>query len=245
MTEALQFIDHPSPNFDGRAGAPIKKMVLHYTGMQTGQAALERLCDKKAEVSAHYLVEEDGRIFRLVDEAERAWHAGVSYWRGCRDINARSIGIEIVNPGHEFGYRPFPKMQMESVIALCKDILSRYEIPARSVVGHSDVAFRRKHDPGELFDWAWLAREGIGLWHDDPETKDIHHSFKRGDAGEGIRQLQEMLVYYGYGMPVDGMFGDITEECVIAFQRHFRQNNIDGVWDGECEARLEALLKKI
>lgn len=238
------FIPRPSPNFDGRGDAPIEKLVLHYTGMPSGEEAITRLCDSKAEVSAHYVVEEDGRIFQLVAEKERAWHAGIAYWRGCRDINARSIGIEIVNPGHEWGYRPFPKEQMQSVLALCLDILTRHPaIVPRSVVGHSDVAFRRKTDPGELFDWCWLADHGVGLWHGDPPPKEVHHTLQRGDAGEAIRQMQEMLVFYGYGMPVDGVFCDVTELCVRAFQRHFRPLRIDGKWDGECAARLEHLLK--
>lgn len=240
----MQIIDRPSPNFDGRGSAPIEKLILHYTGMLSGAEAIDRLCDPKAEVSAHYVVEEDGRIFRLVDEEERAWHAGISYWRGCRDINARSIGIEIVNPGHEWGYRAFPEVQMESVIMLCRDIMLRHPaIPKRCVVGHSDVAFRRKTDPGELFDWAWLAREGVGLWHGSPADKEHVHLLRRGDAGENVRQLQEMLVFYGYGLPVDGLFSEVMEQCVVAFQRHFRPETVDGVWDGACAARLESLLK--
>lgn len=137
-------------------------LVMHYTGMQSGRAALERLCDEEAKVSAHYLIEEDGRIFQMVDEAHRAWHAGVSAWRGHTDINARSIGIELVNPGHEWGYRAFPKEQMESLIALSKAILERHPIPPENVVGHEHVAPERKQDPGELFDWEWMRREGIG-----------------------------------------------------------------------------------
>lgn len=242
----MDIIKHPSPNFDLRGDAPIEKLVLHYTGMQSGEDALERLCDVESEVSSHYLVEEDGRIFQLVDEEKRAWHAGIAYWRGCRDINARSVGIEIVNPGHEFGYREFPRAQMESVIALCQDILKRHpNIPPRCVVGHSDVAFRRKQDPGELFDWAWLAAEGVGMWHGDPEVKVHHPELKIGDGGEAVRQLQEMLAYYGYGIPVDGVFSMVTEQCVIAFQRHFRASNISGVWDDECAVRLDKLLRLI
>ncbi|MCI5048786.1 MAG: N-acetylmuramoyl-L-alanine amidase [Rickettsiales bacterium] len=241
----MDIIQHPSENFDGRGDAPIDHLVLHYTGMKTGAEALERLCDPAAEVSSHYLVEEDGRIFQLVDEAERAWHAGIAFWDGKRAINAHSIGIEIVNPGHEFGYHAFPEEQMVSVIALCKDILSRHDIAPRAVVGHSDVAFRRKQDPGELFDWKRLAEEGIGLWHGEPKAKLDFHELQLGSAGEVVRQLQEEMVFFGYGMPVDGMYGVITEQAVIAFQRHFRQACIDGVWDGECAARLDKLVKMI
>ncbi len=156
-----------SPNHDGRPpGAPIDTLVLHYTGMASAAAAIDRLCDPAARVSSHYVVEEGGLVWSLVPETRRAWHAGVSFWRGHRDLNDRSIGIEIVNPGHEWGYRPFPALQMAAVCDLCLDILARHPIPARNVVGHSDVAPDRKQDPGELFDWEGLARNGVGLWPD-------------------------------------------------------------------------------
>ncbi|MCB1650820.1 MAG: N-acetylmuramoyl-L-alanine amidase [Alphaproteobacteria bacterium] len=155
---------YTSPNFEGRAEGQAPSMILiHYTGMQTGREALERLCDPAAKVSAHYVIEEDGRIFALVSEDKRAWHAGVSCWEGQTDINSLSIGIELVNPGHEWGYRPFPPAQMQSLAALCKDIMARHEI--KTVLGHSDVAPDRKQDPGELFDWAWLAAQGIDNIH--------------------------------------------------------------------------------
>ncbi len=158
-----QVTDHPSPNFGPRPdGIVIDMLVIHYTGMPSGAAALRRLCDPVAEVSAHYLIEEDGRLFRLVGEAERAWHAGVASWRGESNINDRSIGIELVNPGHDYGYRPFPAAQMAALIALAGDILTRHPILTRNVVGHSDVAPSRKQDPGELFDWHALAAAGIG-----------------------------------------------------------------------------------
>ena len=239
----MKIISQPSDNFDERGvDTPIEILVMHYTGMQSGQAALQRLCDPAAEVSSHYLVEEDGRIFQLVQEKHRAWHAGIASWRGKRDVNARSIGIEIVNPGHEFGYREFPKAQMESVIALSKEILARHEIPARNVIGHSDVAFRRKQDPGELFDWEGLAREEIGLWPIAPHIHEGFPSHQEGDGGEAVRQMQEELVLYGYDMPVEGLFGPITTMAVVAFQRHFRPTRVDGIWDAECQARLDALL---
>lgn len=163
----MKIIQQPSPNFDERGDAPIDMLVMHYTGMQTGEAALARLCEAAAKVSAHYLIEEDGRIFQMVDESKRAWHAGVSYWRGHTDINARSIGIELVNPGHEWGYRPFPQAQMESLVWLSKGILARHPIPPENVVGHEHVAPSRKQDPGELFDWEFLGKHGIGLWPRD------------------------------------------------------------------------------
>ncbi|MCP4394683.1 MAG: N-acetylmuramoyl-L-alanine amidase [Alphaproteobacteria bacterium] len=155
----------PSPNFNDRgAGAAIDMLVMHYTGMKTAEEALQRMCSKESQVSAHYMVDEDGAIYQLVDEDKRAWHAGVSFWRGETDINSHSIGIEIVNPGHEFGYREFPDVQMQSVIWLSQQILERHPIPARNVVAHSDIAPTRKQDPGELFNWQMLADNGVGLW---------------------------------------------------------------------------------
>ena len=164
MTE-LRAIDRCSPNHGPRPEpARIDMLVLHYTGMATAAAALERLCDPNVRVSAHYVVEENGVIWRLVPENRRAFHAGLSCWEGERDLNAVSLGIEIVNPGHEWGYRAFPEAQMESVEALCAELVSRHSIPAHRVVGHSDIAPDRKTDPGELFDWPRLARAGIGIW---------------------------------------------------------------------------------
>src|SRR6185437_9705520 len=159
-----KIIQHPSPNCDSRDGQAVDMLVLHYTDMATAKEALERLCDAAAKVSAHYLVEEDGTVHALVPEEMRAWHAGVSHWRGNTNINQRSVGIEIANPGHRLGYRPFPKPQMDAVAKLCKEILSRHDISARNVVAHSDIAPTRKKDPGELFDWKGLAEQGIGLW---------------------------------------------------------------------------------
>lgn len=239
----MQIISNPSPNFDSRNGASITMLVLHYTGMMTGHGALARLCDPEAKVSSHYLIEEDGRIFQLVEESERAWHAGVSCWRGERAVNAHSIGIEIVNPGHEYGYRPFPELQMQSVVALSNTILERYPISANNVIGHSDVAFQRKEDPGELFDWQGLAAQGIGLWHDNPQVQgDLW--LRMGDKGEQVIQMQVALADYGYDITATGEFDILTEQCVVAFQRHFRPNHLDGMWDDECAAMLDILLKK-
>ncbi|MBL8660712.1 MAG: N-acetylmuramoyl-L-alanine amidase, partial [Rhodospirillales bacterium] len=184
----------------------------------------DRLCDPEVAVSAHYLVEEDGRILPLVDERHRAWHAGVASWRGWRDINARSIGIELVNPGHDFGYRPFAAAQMAALIELAGDILSRHPIPPRNVVGHSDVAPERKMDPGELFDWPRLAAAGIGLWPDEGEA-----------TGRDDRQVAAMLAAFGYS--VDNPFAALT-----AFQRHFRPWRVDGAGDRETVRRLGGLL---
>lgn len=155
---------YTSPNFNERIGYAAPNMiVLHYTGMKTAKDALERLCDPAAEVSAHYVIDEDGTLYQLVDEEKRAWHAGVSKWDGETDINSASIGIELVNPGHEFGYRAFPAAQMEALAKLCKDIMTRHDI--QTVLGHSDIAPERKQDPGELFDWQWLADAGVPNIH--------------------------------------------------------------------------------
>ncbi len=223
----------PSPNFDTRDGHAVDMLVLHYTGMKTAQEAITRLRDPQAKVSAHYVVDEDGSVYRLVEESERAWHAGKSAWRGNTNINQRSIGIEIVNPGHEFGYRDFPDAQMQSVISLCKEILSRHNIPARNVVAHSDIAPLRKEDPGERFDWELLARNGIGLWPQEA-------GFGSGDSGFKTSSLPApespiLLQQYGYDT------SDLPK-AITAFQRHFCQKNLSGQWDAKCAALLKTLL---
>lgn len=235
------FIDYPSPNFDSRENISPTILVLHYTGMVSGAAALERLCDPASKVSSHYVVEEDGRIFRLVDEEMRAWHAGVSYWRRRETLNAHSIGIEIVNPGHEIGYRPFPKSQMKAVLDLCEDILSRHAIVPRDVVGHSDIAPLRKVDPGELFDWDWLAEHGIGV---KPPKSKVHQGalLQLGDSGEDVFSLQNDLANYGYKMPLTGSFDGETAAVVRAFQRHFRPHDVSGVADAHTRDILQQLL---
>jgi N-acetylmuramoyl-L-alanine amidase len=213
-----------SPNFDARpADGAIDILVLHYTGMQTAEGALMRLCDPDAKVSAHWLIDEDGRAVSLVPEERRAWHAGVSSWRGATDINARSIGIELVNPGHEFGYRPFPEPQMASLIELARDILGRHPIPPRNVVGHSDVAPRRKMDPGELFDWRRLAVAGIGLWPGEADKCVLD------EAAVGA-----MLATIGY--ETVEMFATLK-----AFQRHFRPERVNGRLDWQTARRIRGL----
>jgi len=227
----MDVIAAPSPNFDDRPlGTPIDILLLHYTGMETGGAAVARLCDPESKVSAHYTVDEDGTVFAHVAEERRAWHAGNSFWAGERNVNARSIGIEIVNPGHEFGYRSFPDTQIEAVIELSRDIIKRQRIPAARVLGHSDVAPARKLDPGELFPWGKLALAGVGLW---PQTRkhrlNVHFI-------NGLRA-------FGYGVAPDV---DVPADTVVeAFQRHFRPSQIDGQVDTECESILAALLREI
>ncbi len=228
MTDS-EIIDRPSPNHDARPdGQEVDMLVLHYTGMQSGEAALERMCDPDAKVSAHYCIEEDGRIFALVGEDRRAWHAGVALWQGASDINARSIGIELVNPGHEFGYRPFPALQMSALKALALDILARHPIPAARVLGHADVAPLRKDDPGELFDWRGLAGSGIGVWPEEGSAAVLESA-----VGQALERI-------GYG------YTDEDLPAVIrAFQRHYRQSGITGSADAETRRRMAALLAVI
>jgi N-acetylmuramoyl-L-alanine amidase len=236
----LSYIDAPSPNFDPRTRPP-DMVVLHYTGMVSGEAALERLREPAAKVSSHYLVEEDGRVFRMVAEERRAWHAGVSFWKGERDINGASIGVEIVNPGHDLGYRPFPDAQVAAVIALLTDIRERWEIPDGRIVGHSDVAPNRKVDPGELFPWKRLAEAGHGLWAEPPAAPGAPLS--EGEEGAGVFALQAGLTRLGYDSAPSGRFDEGTRTVIKAFQRHWRPERIDGVADGETRARLIALLR--
>jgi N-acetylmuramoyl-L-alanine amidase len=236
----LTIIDAPSPNFDARTKVP-DMIVLHYTGMQTGEAALARLCDPEAKVSSHYLVEEDGRVFRLVAEERRAWHAGVSFWKGEEGVNHASIGIEIVNPGHEFGYRAFPEAQVAAVIALVADIRTRWEIEDSRIIGHSDVAPARKQDPGELFPWKRLAEAGHGVWAEaDPAPGE---PLGEGAEGVGVFALQAGLTRLGYDCAPTGKFDQNTREVVLAFQRHWVQTRFDGVADGLTRARLMAVLR--
>ena len=222
-----------SPNHDERRFGPPDMLILHYTGMTSAAAAIDRLCDPAARVSAHYVVEEDGAIWRLVPEERRAWHAGESGWLARRDINAHSIGIEIVNPGHEFGYRPFPDAQIAAVVDLCRDICSRRAVPPRFILGHSDVAPHRKEDPGELFPWRQLARAGIGLWPDFAASP--------APPAATISELQRALAAFGYDLPVTGALDERTALVLIAFQRHFRPENCDGVADLELRRRVAAL----
>lgn len=236
----MDFIDAPSPNFDVRKTPP-DMIVLHYTGMKTGEGALDRLRDAQAKVSSHYLVEEDGRVFRLVAEERRAWHAGVSFWKGETDVNSRSIGIEIVNPGHEWGYRAFPEAQIAAVIDLLADIRTRWMIEDGRIVGHSDVAPDRKDDPGELFPWKTLAEAGHGLWVEPPPAPGA--PLGEGADGAGVFALQAGLTRLGYDCAPSGTFDAHTKSVVRAFQRHWRQEKFDGVADGETRARLIALLR--
>jgi N-acetylmuramoyl-L-alanine amidase len=197
-------------------------LVLHYTGMKTATAALDRMCDPASEVSAHYMIDEDGTIWQLVAEDRRAWHAGRAFWAGETDVNSRSIGIELVNPGHGPEYRPFPDAQMSALEELCRDIIGRHPILSHRVLAHSDVAPDRKLDPGELFDWYRLAAAGIGLW---PQPAVI-----------GDDEFAESMRRFGYA--------DASAASITAFQRHFHPTCITGIADGETRSRLVALVKQ-
>ena len=232
-----------SPNFEPRVGGRRPDMLLlHYTGMQSSLAALARLRDSgEPRVSSHYFVDEDGTIIQLVAETERAWHAGLSSWAGETDINSCSIGIEIVNPGHDFGYPDFPPHQIGSVAALCKDIVARHDIRADRVLAHSDVAPGRKQDPGEKFPWERLHLLGVGHW---TQASPVARGplLDVGAVGEDVSTLQIELSAYGYGVSVTGSYDPATRDVVAAFQRHFRQAKVDGVADASTRSTLANLL---
>jgi len=228
---------HRSLNFGSRkpvdGATAVRHVVLHYTGMQNAAQALGRLCDPAYSVSAHYLVDEDGTVYALIDETERAWHAGVAFWNGVRDINSTSIGIEIVNPGHEYGYRPFPEAQIKALLGLVSDIHNRHQLSAMSILGHSDIAPGRKQDPGELFPWDRLAQHGLGIW---PEPR----------SGMPDVPIWTALSAIGYAIP-GGEGSDILDpatgekDVITAFQRRFRPEKVDGALDAETIARIQAV----
>jgi len=235
----------PSPNFDARAGGRLPDLILlHYTGMKTGDAALTRLTTAESKVSSHYVVFENGRIVQCVPESLRAWHAGVSSWAGDTDINSCSIGIEIVNPGHEFGYADFPLRQTAAVIALCKSILTRRgPISPDRVLAHSDVAPSRKMDPGEKFPWELLSESGVGHWVRPAELNVQGSTLRPGDDGALVTSLQRAFRLYGYGIEDHGRYDDKTVDVVAAFQRHFRPARVDGVADPSTMLTLGRLIE--
>ncbi len=232
----------PAANMEPRKeGKRPSMLLMHYTGMASAEAAVNWLCAPQSRVSCHYLVDEAGRITQMVPEAMRAWHAGEGFWAGETDINSASIGVEIHNPGHEAGYPDFPEAQMRAVEALALDILSRHPIPARNVLAHSDTAPRRKADPGEKFDWARLARAGVGHWV-EPAPVGGDPGLGAGDGGTAVSDLQAALAAYGYGCPRSGVYCDTTEAVVRAFQRHFRPALVNGRADRSTVLTLERLI---
>jgi N-acetylmuramoyl-L-alanine amidase len=232
----------PSPNFGDRKDNRRPDMILlHYTGMPDAAAALEHLRSPASKVSAHYFVFEDGRIVQLVPESKRAWHAGAAFWAGETDINSCSIGIEIANPGHDYGYCDFPKRQIAAVTALCRGILTRTTIPPTRVLAHSDVAPARKQDPGEKFPWQTLHDSGVGHWV-KPAKITNGPLLALGDRGDAVTAMQKSLSDYGYGIAVNGTYDSATHEVVTAFQRHFRPERVDGVSDASTRATLQELL---
>lgn len=236
---------HPSPNFNAREGGLKPSiLILHYTGMPSAGAAIHWLAAPESKVSCHYVVSEDGAITQMVAESARAWHAGVSHWKGATDVNTRSIGIEIHNPGHDGGYPDFPEAQMAAVEALCLDIIARHGIAPHDVLAHSDVAPRRKIDPGEKFGWARLARAGIGHWT-EPAPVAGGAALERGARGNAVLRLQEGLAVYGYGIPCTGEYCEDTEFVVAAFQRHFRPALVDGRADASTFATLDTLISTL
>jgi N-acetylmuramoyl-L-alanine amidase len=238
---AARFV--PSPNFGERRGVGRPNcLILHYTGMPTAEAALDLLTNPASEVSSHYFVWEDGRIDQLVAEAARALHAGKALWKNESDLNSASIGIEIVNPGHDGGSPPFPDPQIAGTIELARDCLARWSIPPERVLAHSDVAPARKRDPGEVFPWRRLWECGVGHWV-EPTPAGGGTLFRHGEEGPPVRALQAMLALYGYGLELTGVYDKRTRAVVEAFQRHFRPERIDGEADASTVATLKALIE--
>jgi len=236
---ATEFIASPNHGERRRPARP-DAIILHYTGMPDGAGALRRLCNPASEVSAHYFVWEDGGVVQLVAEERRAWHAGKSFWKGERDLNSASIGVEIVNCGHE-ALPPYPQAQIDAVIALARDISQRWSIAPRRILAHSDIAPGRKRDPGEHFPWAALGRAGVGHWI-EPAAPSEEPIFKHGEESPPVRALQTMLALYGYGVELSGVYDHQTRIVVAAFQRHFRPARVDGEADESTIASLRALL---
>jgi N-acetylmuramoyl-L-alanine amidase len=235
----------PSPNHGERNKGLLPNMILlHYTGMPDVEGAIAQLCTAGTDVSAHYIVLEDGRIVQCVPEAKRAWHAGVAFWAGEDDINSCSIGVEIVNRGHDWGYPEFPLRQIAAVIALCRGIMLRRKVPSHRVLAHSDVAPSRKKDPGEKFPWHSLANSGVGHWV-QPAPIARGEGLRLGTISDGVRNLQQALARFGYGIPINGKYDGATMEVVTAFQRHFRPARVDGVADHSTLITLQSLLASL
>lgn len=239
----MTVIARPSPNFDART-LPVSMLVIHYTDMADCQAALERLCDEAAKVSAHYLIDRQGQVYQLVEEDQRAWHAGLAHWNGIDDVNSASLGIELDYPGvARDGTLPaFPAAQMDALIELAGAMVQRHKIPPGNVLGHSDVAPTRKRDPGAAFDWQMLAAHGIGLWPKGVVVQPVP-TLERGRSGSAVNSLQQALKAFGYQLTADGFFGAQTEAVVTAFQRHYRPRQVDGMADAETQTLAYTLCR--
>lgn len=234
---------HASPNIEPRRGGVKPSiLLLHYTGMRSCQAAIDLLASPTSKVSCHYVIDEDGRVTQMVAEGMRAWHAGVSHWQSNEDVNSASIGIEIHNPGHDFGAPEFPAAQMQAVVALSRDIVVRNAIPPHGVLAHSDVAPQRKKDPGEIFDWPMLARGGVGHWVRPSRIDAKDDGLALGSRDAAVGAMQSMLKDYGYGITVTGEMDAATAIVVTAFQRHFRPKRVDGLIDRSTLYTLERLV---
>jgi N-acetylmuramoyl-L-alanine amidase len=251
----MNIITKNSPNFNSRPeGALIDAIILHYTGMQSLEAALERMCNAKHEVSAHYCIAVNGDIYQLVSDEMRAWHAGKSFWQGKESLNDNSIGIEIVNTGHEFGYKRFPDAQMQSVLGLLEKLFATHNIDKKRVLGHSDIAPDRKEDPGEFFNWQLLAKKGFSIWHGLEESffETSSGIVSPGDSGESILQMQQKLKMFGYKVELTSQFDHQTKLAIIAFYRRFIPSRIiknsntrypeNIFWDNKAEKALDIIL---
>ena len=233
----------PSPNHGERKNdATIDMLVLHYTGMQDATAAIKHLCQPGTDVSAHYVVLEDGQIVQCVAEARRAWHAGQAFWNGETDINSCSIGIEMVNPGHDYDYPDFPRRQIAAVTALCRSILTRHRIRGDRIVGHSDVSPTRKRDPGEKFPWRILHRSGIGHWVEPAPLTPGDRVYVLGESSPAVSEAQALLARYGYAVGNSNYVDGATRDALAAFQRHFRPQRVDGALDSSTLKTLKDLL---
>ncbi len=234
---------HASPNVEPRAGGMTPSiLLLHYTGMTCCEKAIDWLSRPESKVSCHYVIDEAGAITQMVAENKRAWHAGRSIWAGETDVNSASIGIEIHNPGHDDGYPDFPAAQMQAVMELSRDIVQRNSIEPRHVLAHSDVAPGRKIDPGEKFDWAWLAANGVGHWVEPAGVGPLIGAVSHLQNTDDIARAQRLLGQYGYGIEVSGRNDKASRTIVSAFQRHFRPARFDGLIDASTVATVEALL---
>ncbi|KKB96856.1 N-acetylmuramoyl-L-alanine amidase AmiD precursor [Candidatus Arcanobacter lacustris] len=232
---------YQSPNYDMRESV-IDTIVIHYTDMVDDAETLALLCNPKAKVSAHYFINREGIIYQLVDDDKRAWHAGISYWRGKSKLNDNSIGIELANPGHLNGYIDFTKSQMSSLISICQSLIDKHQIKPINIVGHSDIAPDRKKDPGELFDWKLLSDNNIGIYHDIEilsESEILYH-----DNDYGISDIQKKLSSIGYKIDITDVFDKQTSEVIIAFKRRFIKNKLTNDWDITCQKILDYLYSR-